>query len=406
MFDVLKLLTVLALIVFLLYRKWNLGLVLVLASLLLGLFYARPVDALARDALGAVTDWLTLRLAAIVILILTLGEILRRTARLDGMVHALEQLIPDTRIVLAVVPAFIGLLPMVGGAVFSAPMVDHLGDRLAAGSGRKTFVNYWFRHIWEYVFPLYPSFLLATTLLGLPEQQATATMWPLTVACALGGVLFGLLGIRRADRPRRREGTLVGLRELALSVWPIALVLILALAAGIDLIISLLIAILFLSLINRVGGRQLWDILLHAVRWDTVLVIFGAMVFRRVLDETGAVAVASRTLTEMDVPLVLVLFAVPFVAGLLSGLGTAAFAIGFPIVLPLIDQGQIAPELAMWAWAGGFLGVMMSPVHLCLALTRDYFDAEWGEVYRMIVPAVLLTAGTAGLYLFLEMSSG
>ncbi|MGD1992917.1 MAG: DUF401 family protein [Anaerolineae bacterium] len=399
MLDILKLLGVVALIILLLNRKWNLGLALLVASALMGLLFTRPLGLVARDALAAIVDPITLRLAGIVVLILTLGEILRRTARLDGMVHALEQLVPDTRVVLAVVPAFIGLLPMVGGAMFSAPMVGRIGDQVEADGGRKTFVNYWFRHIWEYVFPLYPSFLLATTLLGLSAQEAVGAMWPLTAAAVVGGVVFGLRGLRRAEAGAEEMGRLASLGELARSIWPIVLVLVLSLVVGLDLILGLLLSIGLLALVNHIGPRQFWDILRNAVRWDTVVVIFGAMIFRRVLEETGAVAVASQALTEMNVPLLLVVFAVPFAAGLMSGLGAAAFAIGFPIILPLVGHSPIDLDMAMWAWAGGFLGVMMSPVHLCLALTREYFDADWGAVYRLLVPAVLLTAATAGLLL-------
>ena len=399
--DLLKLLAVLVLIVFLINRKWNLGLVLLLATALLGLLFARPLVDLGRDVLVAATDWLTVRLVGIVVLILLLGEILRRTARLDGMLHALQRLVPDTRIVFAVVPALIGLLPMVGGAVFSAPMVDRIGDQLGASRDRKTFVNYWFRHVWEYVFPLYPSFLLGTALLGITVRQASALMWPVTVVSVVGGVLFGLLGLSRTRDAETGESTAAGLRELAFSVWPIALVLALSLVAGLDLIVSLALTIALLALVNRIGLDQFWDILRHHIRWDTVIVIIGAMVFRRVLEETGGVAAASQALLQMRVPTVVAVFAVPFAAGLLSGLGTASFAIGFPIVLPLIGNSPVEPGMAVWAWTAGFLGVMMSPVHLCLALTRVYFQSDWGPLYRRIVLATLLVVATAALLLFL-----
>ena len=392
MLDILKLLAILALIVFLLNRKWNLGLVLVLASALLGLLFARPVLDLMMDVYVAVADRLTLRLACIVVLILTLGEILRRTARLDGMVHSLEQLIPDSRLVFAVVPVVIGMLPMVGGAMFSAPMVDHVGDQVNASPDRKTFVNYWFRHFWEYIFPLYPSFLIGVELLGFSSrpQSMTRLLWPLAAASVVGGVLFGLLGTPRIKSMSARSNGGVALRELAMSVWPIGLVLILAVGAELDLILSLLATLLALALVNRVGPDQFWEIVRYHVRWNTVAVIFGAMIFRRVLEETGAVTAASEALTQMNVPVTVALFAVPFFAGLLSGLATAAFAIGFPIVLPLMGQSSLDMGLVAWAWVGGFLGVMVSPVHLCLALTRVYFQAEWGPIYRRILPASLL----------------
>ena len=400
MADLLKLFAVLAFILLLIVRRWNLGLILVLASLLLGLLFAYPAAALGLDMWDAASSPLTLRLVAIVILILALGEVLRRTARLDGMVHALEQLLPDTRLVLAVVPALIGLLPMAGGAMFSAPMVNHVGDRLGASPARKTFVNYWFRHVWEYVFPLYPSFLLGATLLGLSTQQAAATMWPLAAVSVAGGVLLGLVRLGRARRADDALPRADGLRELAQSIWPIALVLLLAMVIKLDLIISLLLTLGLLALVNRIGLRETWDIGRHHIRWSTAAVIVGAMVFQRVLGETGAVAAASQALIAAHVPVVVIVFAVPFVAGLLSGMAAAAFAIGFPIILPFINHGQLDIGLAMWAWTGGFSGVMMSPLHLCLALTRVYFQADWGKVYRFVAPAALLTATAAGVLLW------
>ena len=35
------------------------------------------------------------------------------------------------------------------------------------GPERRTFLNYWFRHVWEMVFPLYPSLVLAAGLMGV-----------------------------------------------------------------------------------------------------------------------------------------------------------------------------------------------------------------------------------------------
>ena len=43
----------------------------------------------------------------------------------------------------------------------------------------------------------------------------------------------------------------------------------------------------------------------------------------------------------------------------------------------------------MLAYAGGYAGVMLSPVHLCLVLTAEYFKADLGAVYREVVKPVL-----------------
>jgi len=399
--DLAKLLSVLALVVLLLARKWNLGLVLLLAAALTGLLFGRPLLDLGRDFLTALAAPLTLRLAVVVVLIMTLGGLLRETAGLERMVEALEGLVPDARVVLALWPSFIGLLPMVGGAMFSAPLVNQLGQRLGIRAERRTFVNYWFRHAWEYVFPIYPSFLLGTALLGVPERQATGMLWPLFATSILAGALFGILGIGR-EAGGRRWGGWSSLRLLLRSGWPVALVLTLALALHVDLVVSLVATVALTALVGRVTPRLLAEVVLHRVPWRSVVVIFGAMVFREVLETTAAVTAVSTTLTRLQVPPWVALFAVPFAAGLLTGLGTGAFSIGFPIVLPLLHHNPPAAGEMAWVWAGGFLGVMMSPMHLCLALTREYFQAEWGRLYRLLVPAVLLVAATAGgMLLFL-----
>jgi hypothetical protein len=90
---------------------------------------------------------------------------------------------------------------------------------------------------------------------------------------------------------------------------------------------------------------------------------------------------------------VLVLFALPFLVGLLTGITVAYVGITFPLLLPLM--GGADPDLGMlvFAFAAGFAGVMFSPVHLCLVLTKDYFKADLSPIYRtMLVPEILVMA--------------
>jgi hypothetical protein len=154
-------------------------------------------------------------------------------------------------------------------------------------------------------------------------------------------------------------------------------------------------------LVKHIPLRTLGEVLHKRIPWKTIIVLFGALIFRRVLENSGAVRGVSTTLIQSHVPLSLIAFFVPFVAGLLTGLSSAAFSIGFPVVTPLVasDSTAVAPGWAAWMMAGAFLGVMCSPLHLCLSLTRIYFEAGWGPVYRRIAPSTLVVAATAGLLL-------
>ncbi|HSR32320.1 MAG TPA: DUF401 family protein [Anaerolineae bacterium] len=402
MLDLFKLLGILILIIVLLRLRWNLGLVLLLASGLTGVLFGLSVHELIRDALGAAVDSLTLRLVAIVLLITYMGQILRSTLQLEGLIRAMGELFVDRRWLLALMPMLIGMLPMVGGAMFSAPMVEEASQGLDVSRERRTFVNYWFRHSLEPVFPLYPSLVLAAGLMGATVQALTITQWPLFLAAVIGGILFGLLGIQRAvgaedQSPNRKDTWVLFLK----SIWPIFLVLFLSVVLGVDLILSLLLTIAALIAAHRIGPRELLA-LARGTPLGTVPIIFGAMIFRRILETSHAVEAASQALAGPGIPLPIIVFAVPMVAGLLTGLAVAAFAIGFPIVFPLCGPDLVSSGYGLLAFAGGMVGMMLSPVHLCLALTRVYFKAEWGGIYRRLVPAALLLAITAFVVLWLK----
>ena len=157
-------------------------------------------------------------------------------------------------------PMLIGMLPMVGGAMFSAPMVDEASRHLDVNRENRTFLNYWFRHAMEPIFPLYPSLIVAAGLMNVPVQRLTIAQWPLCLAALAGGVLFGLAGTRQvepaaADRAGRRETVVLLLK----SVWPILLVLGLSVVLQVDLILSLAVTIALLVLVERLGPRRLWE---------------------------------------------------------------------------------------------------------------------------------------------------
>jgi len=402
MLDFLKLVGILALIVVLLRLRWNLGLVLLLASAVTGLLFGRDPLDLALDVLEAATDPLTLRLVAIVLLITFLSGLLRTTLQLEGLIQSLSDLITDRRWLLAPLPMLIGLLPMVGGAMFSAPMVEEASQGMGLTRERQTFVNYWFRHTMEPIVPLYPSLVLAAGLMGVSVQTLAVTQLPLFLAALAGGILLGLVGIQRAsipsdDQPDRGR-TLVLLLK---SIWPIVLVLTLAILLGVDLVLALLMTIAILAVVQHLGPRRLFEVA-KGMPLGTVPVILGAMVFQQVLETSSAVEVASEAFATLGIPVPIVVFVVPMLAGLLTGLAVGAFAIGFPIVFPLVGPDLITSGYGLLAYTGGFVGLMLSPLHLCLALTREYFLAAWGGIFRLLLPASLLMTATAVVVILLK----
>jgi len=229
--------------------------------------------------------------------------------------------------------------------------------------------------------------LLAAALLGLTTAQLARATWPLTMAALAGGLLFGLLKLpRRGANDPPRPPRLQSLRTLATGVWPILLVILLSSLLPVDerarLLIGLSLVIALTMAVRRVPLGDLGVILRRRVPWRSVAVIFSALLFRRVLDSGGVILATSNAMIDLRVPIPLVAFAAPFIVSLLTGVIAAAYSIGFPVVLPLILAGgdSITSGWVAWLMAGGYLGLLCSPMHLCLVLTRVYFKADWGAV--------------------------
>jgi len=58
-------------------------------------------------------------------------------------------------------------------------------------------------------------------------------------------------------------------------------------------------------------------------------------------------------------------------------------------------------ELVMLGFVSGFVGCLLSPVHLCVILTREYFHARWGGIYRMLLPSCAVIMVVAVLIVLL-----
>jgi len=75
--------------------------------------------------------------------------------------------------------------------------------------------------------------------------------------------------------------------------------------------------------------------------------------------------------------------------GLLTGMTSAFIGISYPVLFSFLSPNGVNYGYMMLAYGAGFAGVMLSPVHLCLAVTKDYFKASFSKIYVMLLPASL-----------------
>jgi len=398
--EIIKLLVVIAVIILLIKKKWNLEYVILLASLLIGVFFNLSPIQIGNNFVLALIDLTTLKLIGIIVLVYILSGVLRKVESLRDLVDSLQGLVKDYRLILAFIPALLGLIPMPAGAMFSAPMVKEVGGRVGLTPEEDTFVNYWFRHIWEFVWPLFPGIILFAGLLKVEIQEVILVQFPLTITAVIVGFVWEYKNLRKDVTLINKKDILFNFKKLFFGVWPILLIIILVLGTKTDLLFSLVIVILSLIFLNikKLSLKMLKEIIRNDINLNVVILIASIMIFKRILQVSGGIEIIPEVFAKLGVHPFIVLFSIPFFVGMMTGLSTAALGIGLPVLLPIIIQGEANLYYAMLAFTGSFLGVMISPMHLCLVVTKNYFKADMGKIYKMLtLPLIIISLSALAL---------
>ena len=237
----------------------------------------------------------------------------------------------------------------------------------------------------EYAWPLYPSIILSATILDTRIYALSMTNLPYVMAAITLGYLFLLRGI-----PKKRGGENGSdVKMLADAVWPILLVIVGYIVFDISLILITGVSILLVAATHATTFKTVKVSLKNSKPAPLALLIYGIMAFKNMLEASGAVDALPALLSDYNIPKVLILFTIPFIVSLLTGLTVASVGATFPVLKALIGSGQ-SIELSgfMLAYLGAYVGVLCSPVHLCLVLTREYYNAGWGKVYGKLAVLV------------------
>jgi len=393
----------------------HLSICLYIGAVAVGLWMGRSPAQIGQGLLKSLSSSETLYLVAIICLILMVSQLMKVSGQLDRIVDNFVTLAQDASTVSVVMPALIGLLPMPGGALFSAPMVETAVAGCSLSQDRKTAVNYWFRHIWEFWWPLYPGVVLAVSLLQVEMWRFILIQAPLTLLSVLAGSLFLLRPLRQTrKRDPRPTFRFQMLRPFVWEIMPILVVvgfmvvvtllrnslswagIRLSLPTSLPLLSGLLACSLWVVWVNRLGLRDVRRALLNSNTLPMLLLIFGIMAFKGALIDTEAVLKIREEMVQHQIPFILVVMAMPFISGLITGIAIGFVGATFPILVVLFAGMSPLDSLlhGSLAYVSGYAGMMLSPVHICLLVTKDYFNASMAASYKQIYKpavAVMLT---------------
>jgi hypothetical protein len=403
-------------------NRLGLAVSIYLGGALMGLVFGLDLAQLMLVSAAAITREQFLFLAAIVGLILVLSDAQERSGQSGRLMDSVSGYLRAPRLRLIFFPALIGLLPMPGGAIFSAPMVKTVSKDMPISDQDRAAINYWFRHVWELAWPLYPGVILTVSLAQIPITTFIACTWPGILMMLVLGWFFYLRVIPNDLRPYRGSaGTEVQTASVS-GVLREGSPLLVAIAGAVGLetliaktmhgvafewgvIIALILAIGTIIVQNRLKCGFLVEVLCKKSLRSMLLVVAAIFMFKDIMQAAGIVEAMAGS-SGGELALLVSSFFLPLLVGMIAGINVAFVGATFPLLLGLLAslglQDKTVAYLVLASFAG-FTGVMISPIHICFVLNCQYFGVDLASTWRsLVVPCLIFAASGVLLFWYLQ----
>lgn len=372
---------------FLLRRRQPIG----IAILVGGIFIWLCTDPTFKELKDAVIQMATTPrsydLVGALYLVICLEIELRKSGCLAGMVEALSRMFSSRRFTLAVMPAFLGLLPSIGGARFSAPIVEEASKGFEVKPEDKAAINFWFRHIFEFSSPLVPGMILACGIAGVKIGDLIVHLGWLTIVAFILGWIVMVRGLKQTVATRTEVSSEEAKRhnmDFVLSLTPVIANVVLMVAFGLQASVSMIIVVVamipLLMFFNRHVSVK--EVFIGALDYKMFANVICILLFIALLESTGVLALLVAAFESSPLPVPVIIGFLSFIIGLLTGISQGHVAIMMPIVAG-ISMGDL--DLVGVAMVFGVAGQMVTPTHLCLTITVDYFKSDFFKTLKPVL---------------------
>ncbi len=381
--------------------------------LILGLWAGYSPSEGFRIIFNRVWSLDSLFLTLVIVGVIWLSSLLSEAGIMKDLVGSLEKRL-SKRWLVAALPAVVGLLPMPAGALFSAPLLNDGDSNNEMEPLLKTRINYWFRHIWEYWWPLYPGVLLAVDITGVPVWEFVLVMFPMFFASTGAGYMFLLSKLRRGNA-QSSTGTQKAFLPLIVPTLTVILVysgilvffpFVSDLNKYLPMALGVVAGIGMLQ-IQRPLSWEVWKKVLGSKRTVSLAIIvllarvYGAFIEARLPGGNFLMDQIRSELNEFGIPLLLLVFLIPFISGVTTGITVGYVGASYPVIFRLLgaDPGTgVLFSTIVLTHTSGYLGMIFSPIHVCLIVTNEYFKTGLWESLKGLVKPGLFVLGSAVLY--------
>ncbi len=380
----------------------HLGISLLTAAVVLGLFTLSPTDML-YEIYQTFTDPATLISTAALTMIPVIGGVLQESGQLD---HIVQNLRIGKKGFLGSTPALLGLLPIPGGALFSAPLIEKGGKELEGHV--KMGINVWFRHILFFIYPLAPALFIPADIAGLNVYKIVLIQIPLFVLTLFLGYFFFL---RKAEGEIDYSGSF-SLKELMIPLFVILTAPILDftlsslfnfpvgnLTTFIAIGTSLAMGIYFSGMYISNRKNMLKDAITDMKPWNFTIMMLGIYTFINMFKATDI----NTLISDLSLPGIILSIGIGFLLGVATGRINLPASIIIPIYVTTLGLSGLPIIVFALIFFSVFMGYVITPVHPCVGLSIEYFDTNLTDFLKSMLPPVITGLATTILVFFLTV---
>ncbi len=367
----------------LILSRRSLPLALISGALFLG-FATLPFDQSLNLIFTTIIDPSTLFLVLAMGIIPLVGGVMKEGGQIDKLINNIRV---SQRYLLPISTALMGFLPMPGGALLSAPILEKGGA--GVDNHLKAAINNWFRHLIIFVYPLSSALIVSAEIASLDVYHAILYLLPALLTAFILGYIFFL---RKVPKQHMYHDSF----SLAGLLIPLVIIMI---APAIDFTLkklagfgnsATLIAVsvsLGLSIILSERKIHLGGIIKSMKPWNFALIIFGMFLYMNVFQESGV----SELIKSIPLPPLIL----SITAGFALGIATGRVHLPASIILPvyLASVIDITPIAFVLIYVAIFFGYVTSPVHPCLVVTCQYFNISIRAMLKKLAaPTIVILA--------------
>ncbi len=391
-------------ILLLIRKKVNFGVSLILGSLIVGVFSLQIISLVdIPKAMIEATIYSferqqifteTIELALLMTLIYVLAKSMQETGAISRLIDGLRTFFSKGG-TLAVIPAVYGLMPVPGGALFSAPLIDKEGDKYNLQNNQKNFLNIWFRHVWFPIYPISSAMILICSVKfsGVPIQNLILANLP----AFLGVIVIGYIFLRRLTRhvPQEVQNITKDYHGLIYILPPVVPLLfyplkLVGLSETRCFLLGVSLSLLILYFLVDIDAKRYTGILKKSLTGNLAIAIFGIMILREMIRISEMHVLITETMQNLAFPALLMIILIPLLLGALTGYNLGAVALSYPLVDPFFSfTGMQLLGLTSLIFMSSLIGYLVSPIHLCNVLSSEYLKTDTTRMYKMLLPAAI-----------------